>query len=129
MFAAAGSQDLALLALDEGIARLGPVVTLELEAIDLTVRGKRYDEALLRLDRIASQTPRKETWLERRGDVLEKAGRLSEAREAYQAAFDALSLLPAWTQETQASTTVRARLRTDLARVNRRLASSAQDHQ
>jgi len=38
--------DEALRGLDEGIKRLGPIVTLELYAIDLELAHKRYDSAL-----------------------------------------------------------------------------------
>jgi tetratricopeptide (TPR) repeat protein len=66
----------ALRGLDEGIARLGPIVTLELEAIDLELRLKRYDAALSRLDRVSAQAARQESWLARRGAILERAGRI-----------------------------------------------------
>jgi predicted Zn-dependent protease len=60
----------ALRSLDDGIVRLGPVVTLELEAIDLELRLKRYGAALSRLDRVSAQTARQESWLARRGAIL-----------------------------------------------------------
>ena len=119
----------ALQALDEGISRLGPIVTLEIEAIDLNVRLKRYDSALARIDRVAAQTPRKEEWLARRGAVLEQAGRPLDARDAYQAALVAMSALPSWTQATPASQSLRTRLHTDLARVLKRIAPSTGHHQ
>ena len=61
--------------LDEGINKLGPVVTLQLAAIDLELRRKNYDGALVRLDQIAAQSQRKEAWLVRRGEILKLAGR------------------------------------------------------
>ena len=36
--------------LDEGIKKLGPLVTLELCALDIEVKEKQYDDALKRLD-------------------------------------------------------------------------------
>jgi tetratricopeptide (TPR) repeat protein len=80
----------ALGGLDEGIARLGSIVTLQLEAIDLELRLRRYDAALARLDKVAAQAARKETWLARRGAILEQAGRLADARASYRAALDAV---------------------------------------
>src|SRR5262249_49018698 len=69
--AAEGGQylDDALQGLDGGIKKLGPLVTLQLFAIDLEVKQKRYDGALARLDQIAAQSPRKEAWLARRGEI------------------------------------------------------------
>ena len=61
----------ALRGLDEGINKLGPVVTLQLAAIDLELRRKNYDGALVRLDQIAAQSQRKESWLVRRGEILQ----------------------------------------------------------
>jgi tetratricopeptide (TPR) repeat protein len=46
----ANSVDEALNGLDEGIKRLGPLVTLQLAAIDLELRRQNYDAALARLD-------------------------------------------------------------------------------
>ena len=94
--AAAGPDSLndAVQGLDDGIKKLGPVVTLQLTAIDLEVRQKRYDAALARIDTVAAATPRKETWLARKGEILRQAGRPAEAREAYRAALQALESLP-----------------------------------
>jgi tetratricopeptide (TPR) repeat protein len=118
----------AIRALDEGVARLGPIVTLELEAIDLSVRMKRYDAALARIDRVAAQTARKEDWLARRGAVLERSQRFIEARDAYQAALTAIAALPFWTQATAATTNLRQHLQNDVLRLTRQLTSATQDH-
>lgn len=84
----------ALRGLDEGINKLGPIVTLQLAAIDLELRQKNYDAALTRLDQIAAQSERKETWLVRRGEILRLAGRDEEARTAFNAALVAIESLP-----------------------------------
>ena len=69
----------ALGGLDDGIRKLGPVVTLQLAAIELELRRKNYDAALTRLDQIAVQSERKEPWLVRRGEILKLAGRVHSA--------------------------------------------------
>ena len=107
----------ALRGLDEGIDRLGPIVTLELEAIDIELGLRRYDAALARVDRVAAQTHRTDSWLARRGAVLERAGRLDEARAAYQAALDSAVAQPARIQHTRASMTLVTGLRADIARL------------
>ena len=94
--AAAGEAHLAdaLRGLDEGLARLGPAVSLQLAAIDLEMRLGHHDAALQRLDLAATRSPRKERWLARRGEILARAGRPDEARAAYEAALAAIGNLP-----------------------------------
>lgn len=84
----------ALRGLDEGIKRLGPLVTLQLFAIDAEVKQRQYDGALARVNQIAERSPRKETWYARRAEILVQAGRRDEARKAYEAALAALNSLP-----------------------------------
>lgn len=86
--------DQAIVGLDEGLKALDHPVTLQLYAIELEIDHLRYDAALARLDQIASRSPRKETWLIRRGEVLEKAGRPEQARKAFRDALDAIEALP-----------------------------------
>jgi predicted negative regulator of RcsB-dependent stress response len=113
----------ALRSLDEGVAELGPVVTLQLLAIELELRRKTYDAALARLDAVAAQSPRKETWLERRGQILASAGRAAEAGEAFVAALAAVEALPPPRRRVRAVIELEARLRTALARSSSRAAS------
>jgi tetratricopeptide (TPR) repeat protein len=86
----------AVQSLDEGVARLGPVVTLHLAAIALEEQMGRIDDAVSRINRLAAESERKETWLKRRGDLLFRAGRSSEARAAYLAGLAAIQALPDW---------------------------------
>lgn len=62
----------ALAGLDEGIARLGPLITLESYAITLELRREACDRALGRLERIARWMPR-EQFEQRRTEILEMA--------------------------------------------------------
>jgi predicted Zn-dependent protease len=99
-----GKVDLALDGLDEGLERLGQPVTLQLYAIELELRQDRYDQALARLDRIAARSPRKESWLIRRGEILELAGWPADAKQAYIDALAAIDSLPAtrrWNRAVQ----------------------------
>ena len=102
--------DRAIRGLDEGLARLGEPVTLALAAIELEVGAARYDAAIERIDVICSRTPRKELWLVRRGEVLEKAGRGAEARAAYRAAVAAIDALPEQRRRTKMMVDLRSRL-------------------
>jgi predicted Zn-dependent protease len=104
----------ALRGLDEGIKQLGPLVTLELAAIDLELRGNNYDAALTRLDKITAQSERKETWLVRRGEILEAAGRKDEAHKAYSDAIVAIESLPPQRRQSRAIMALQLRARSAL---------------
>ena len=104
----------ALRGLDEGINRLGPIVTLQLPAIELELRRQNYERALSRLDLIAAQSERKETWLVRRGEILKLAGRDEEARAAFNAALIAIESLPPARRQSKAVTALQARARSAL---------------
>jgi tetratricopeptide (TPR) repeat protein len=114
--AAAGHDHLeeALQGLDEGLKRLGYPVTLTLCAIDLEVALQRFDPALRRVDDILGRSPRKETWLVRRGEILEQAKRDAEARAAFSAALAAIDALPEHRRTTKAMVDLRARLENKL---------------
>ena len=108
---AEGRGNEALKGIEEGIKKLGPIVTLQLFAIDLELSGGRYDAALSRLDQISSQSPRKENWLARRGEILRQAGRGPEARGAFQAALAAIESLPPHHRVSKATRELEARIR------------------
>jgi tetratricopeptide (TPR) repeat protein len=100
------SLDDAVRALDRGIERLGPVVSLELPAVDFELQRRNFDGALARLDRIAPQFgAHQEEVLARRGEVLAAAGRDDEARRAF---ADALTLIEALPTDRRASPPVSA---------------------
>jgi tetratricopeptide (TPR) repeat protein len=107
----------ALRGLDRGIARLGPLVSLESAAIDLELGLGRAEAALARLDAIAPQFARREVVLERRGRILATAGRSEEARAAYAAALAELELLPS-----------SRRGRRDLVDLEARVRAALEDH-
>ena len=106
--------DEALSGLDEGIKQLGPIVTLQLPAIELELRRQNYEGALSRLDLIAAQSERKETWLVRRGEILRLAGRDEEARAAFNAALVAIESLPPSRRQSKAVTALQIRARSAL---------------
>jgi predicted Zn-dependent protease len=113
--AAAGRPEQAIAGIDAGIQRLGPLVTLETDAIDFELRLKRYDAALARLARIQEQSPRKERWLARRGEILVQAGRGQEAREAFAQALQAIDALPVQLRATHAMKELEQQCKASLA--------------
>jgi tetratricopeptide (TPR) repeat protein len=86
----------ALASIDEGIARLGPTLALQLRAAALEESLGRIDDAAARLNRVAAQSERKESWLKRRGDLYARAGRGREARDSYREALTRITDLPDW---------------------------------
>ncbi len=119
--AAQGTENLfeALQGLDEGIARLGPLASLELYAIELELNLERYDRALARLQSLAQKSSRQESWLARRGEILEQAGREEEARLAYGKALKAIETLSPRHRKTRATVKLEAQVRAALARLER----------
>jgi len=113
--AALGQPEEAVRSLDEGIRKMGPLVTLQLPAIDLEVSMQRYDAALARIDAASARLQRKETWLVRRAEILKKAGRLEEAQQNYRDALAALDRLPPTHRNTRATTELEHRIRAALA--------------
>lgn len=71
----------AITALEEGIDRLGPVISLQSRLVDLEVLGGRYDDALARIDRIIAALPVKKNWLQKKAEILTLAGRPEEATQ------------------------------------------------
>ena len=84
----------ALQGLDEGIKKLNSSVTLQLCAIEIEAKAGNYARALTRLDSAMAGSPRKENWLVRKGEILEQAGRTTEARDAFKSSLDAIESLP-----------------------------------
>lgn len=102
----------AIRSLDDGLARLGPVVTLHLRALALEESLGRTDAAAARLAGLASSSERPEEWHRRRGDLLARAGRASEARAAYTSALAAIAALPEWLRSSPATARFAADLTT-----------------
>jgi tetratricopeptide (TPR) repeat protein len=104
----------ALEGIDEGIRKLGPLVTLQLTAIEIEMKRKNYDGALARVDRVAERSPRKESWFARKGEILKQAGRPAEARQAYQGALAAMQSLPPARRGVPAMVELEKRLRNEI---------------
>ena len=105
----------ALRGLDEGIRRLGPIVTLQLPAVDAELALKKTDAALARIDTVMARLQRKETWFVRRAEILRGANREPEARTNYFAALEAINRLPAAHRGTRMTLELESRIRSSLA--------------
>ncbi len=105
----------ALRGLDNGLKRLGPLVGLELYAIELELARRDFDHALSRLDAISARSVRKEKWLTRRGEILVLAGQLDEAKKSFTAALSAIDALPPRLRQTPAMHELKKRVNAVLA--------------
>jgi tetratricopeptide (TPR) repeat protein len=117
-WAATNEKEQALIALDEGIKRLGPVALLQTYAFDLELSLNRTEVALVRLDAIIQQAERKETWLARRGDILMASGRTKEARKSFESALAEISKLPRRLQELPHTAKLKNRINTTLTELS-----------
>jgi predicted Zn-dependent protease len=99
----------------QGVAKLGACVSLELLAVDLECRLGRCNDAISRLQRLSRAAKRKESWLVQMGDVYFRSGRRAEARKQYQAALHAIQRLRPRTQNTPAVKKLRLRASNQLA--------------
>ena len=86
--------DEALRGIDEGMSKLGNLISLQEKAIGYETQLKRWDGALTRIDKVIEQFPRKETWLVRRAEILVKANRKAEATITAQQALEVINDLP-----------------------------------
>jgi predicted Zn-dependent protease len=110
--------DEALQGLDEGLEQLGQPVVLQNLAIEIEIELGRYDNALARLESLSARSPRKESWLVRKAEILESAGRSELAREAYLQTLNAIADLPDSRQNNRAVEQLEARARTALQRLD-----------
>jgi tetratricopeptide (TPR) repeat protein len=111
---AAGRHAEAVRALDQGMARLGPLPALMLSAIDVEVELQRYDSALARLDTLLAKTPTNAAWITRRAEILKQAQRTDEARAEFKRALQQIEAKPLQRQ-SKASKALAERLRGELA--------------
>ncbi len=114
---AAGDAHLAeaIRGIDEGIAAIGPIVTLQRVAVDLELRSGQPDAAIARLERIAERSPRREMWLVQLGEILARLGRTDEARERFSLALTELDRLNAPRRNTPAMSRLTARIHSSMA--------------
>jgi tetratricopeptide (TPR) repeat protein len=79
-----GDYRAAITALEEGLARLGPLVSLQSRIIDLELEGQNYAAALEKTDLLLAMMPNNEHWINKRTEILEKWGCTNDARQVPQ---------------------------------------------
>lgn len=106
----------ALEGLEDGIALMGPLITLQRLAIEVEIDQENYQNAIDRVNRILQDVDRKETWLVKKGKVLNSIGRKEEAKQQFLLAERSIELLP---NRTRASPAMRDLLKTINENLNR----------
>lgn len=120
--AEAGDQAEALAVLNRGLARLGPVATLEMKALDLEESLHHFEAALQRLTTLLAHPGRKESLLLRQATILLAAGRQDEARAAVALARQEFSAVP----EARRLTAAGQQLAIDITRLESRTTALSQ---
>lgn len=85
-----GDSNAALTTIDQGIGTLGPIISLELAAVNIALQDGLFDSALWRIDRLKAAGMQEESRLMWRARTLAKAGRGTEANATYVAARNAI---------------------------------------
>lgn len=122
--AASGQLAKAVSGLDEGMARVGEAPALHLTTIEYERQLANFDAALARVDKLIARQPAKEPWLALRGEILTQAGRLAEAKEAFQQTLAGIESYPPARRNLDLTKQLQARAREGLARVETRLAQA-----
>jgi len=84
----------ALRGLEEGMAKLGPAMSLQLCALDLEEESGRLKAALIRLGRVMKNSQRQEGWFLRKARLLHALGLINASREAAKSGLDSIEELP-----------------------------------
>lgn len=124
--AALGRFSDAVKGLDDGMARLGEVPTLELAAIEYERAQAAFDAALTRVDKLTRRYPVPEPWLVLRGEILEQAGRPTDARAAFDQALAGIHAYPPARRSLDLTQQLETRGRAGLTRVEHKLSAAAQ---
>lgn len=95
-------RDTALKGLDQGIARLGPLVTLIQSAIDIELSLQHYQQAIRRIEQLAPAIQAIPIWQEKRADILLLSGERASACQLYREIQTTLKHLPTHKRSTQA---------------------------
>lgn len=118
---AAGSSyvDDAIAGLEEGMQLIGPIITLDLYAVELETKRRNYDAALQRMDRIINRSERKDLYLVKRSRILTRAGRPDKARRDLHVARDIIEKLPRSRRNSRAARQTRAEIELGLGALDK----------
>lgn len=86
--------------LKKGEEKFGFDIVLKSKEVDLYVRTKQYENAILTIDTITEHFQRKEKWHFQKATIYEKAGEIDLAKIHYDATLEAINKLPKRIQMT-----------------------------
>ncbi len=86
--------------LKKGEEEFGFDIVLKTKEAELYVQSKQYENAILTIDNIIEQFPRKEKWLYEKAMIYEKMGNIDLAKKEYEATLTAIQKLPKRLQKT-----------------------------
>lgn len=107
--------------LDRGLARLGPVSSLEIKALNLEQTNGMLEAALMRLDPMLDRPGRKDSLLLRKAEILIAAGREDQARQCVALARKEFEAVP----ESRRATAAGKELANRLERIEKHLEEKA----
>ena len=112
--AGSGYQKQAKEAIEEGILRLGPLVTIVMVGIELELNQEDYKAALVLLEKLPKVVRDSPKWLGRRGDILNSSGRKEEAILTINRAIFKVENLPISRRNTREMTKLIGTLKSNL---------------
>ncbi len=87
--------------LEKGQQQFGFDIVLQEKTAEILVTNHQYDRAIIVVDEILTQFPRKEKWLFKKGTIYEKSHQKEAALSNYNAALETLQNLPQRIQRTK----------------------------
>jgi len=123
--AALGQLEEAVRGLDEAITNGTPLPSLQMAAIEYDRRRGAFDSALARADGFVASYPVKEPWLTLRAEILEQAGRATEARQTFRQVLAGIERYSQLRRTLDLTKQLEARARQGLARTQGKPVASA----
>lgn len=103
--------DEAVALLETHLLRLGSLPSLQTKLVEIEVAAGRVDSALTRIGVFQETALRPELWMVKRAGILASEGRLTEAREAWEAILGHLEKLPAGQRGSHSMSILEAKAR------------------
>lgn len=106
----------ALSALDEGVEKTGPLLTLVVRAVELELQAGRVDAALARIQAQLNRQPgMKMLWLQKHAECLQRAGLADKAADVWRTMLENINAMPALERRSHAMTELSSTARAALA--------------
>ena len=114
--------------LDRAISNTSFASPLQLTAIDYDRKRGAFDSALARVDALVAIYPVKEPWLALRAEILEQAGRRTEASNTFQDVITGIESYPVNRRKLELTKQLESRARAGLVRTSNTSAPAKHDN-